>query len=276
MLRKARQQGGGVTIQRLFLRDQSAPRRWTTHYMPPLLFTGVLLLIWEGFVRWLALPIWLLPPPSRIVAAFRSSLPVLGEHITATLYVTFLGFGLSLLIGLTMAIAIDAWSLLRRTLYPLLIASQTVPIVAIAPLLVVGLGFGALPKVLVVTLVTFFPIVVNTVDGLQTADRDTVRLLQAMNASYWQLLRLLRLPAALPSIFSGVKIAVTYSVIGAVLAEWIGASAGLGVYIARSLRAFRTDQVFVAALVTSLLTIGLFALVALIERLIIPWKRDAS
>jgi ABC-type nitrate/sulfonate/bicarbonate transport system permease component len=252
----------------------AAARRLLGAYLPSALLILALVLAWEGLVWWLALPAWLLPPPSRVLRTFGESLPVLGEHVRATLLVTGLGFGLALLAGAAFALAIDASPLVRRALYPLLVTSQTVPIVAIAPLLVVGLGFGALPKVLVVALVTFFPIVVSTVDGLQSADGDTLRLLQAMGARRGQLLWLLRLPAALPAIFSGVKIAITYSVIGAVLAEWIGASAGLGVYIARSLRAFRTDQVFVAALVTSLLTIALFLLVALLERRVIYWKGD--
>jgi ABC-type nitrate/sulfonate/bicarbonate transport system permease component len=150
------------------------------------------------------------------------------------------------------------------------------PIVAIAPLLVVGFGFGLLPKVIVVTLVMFFPLVINTVDGLRTSDTDTVRLMQAMNANRWQMLWLLRIPSALPSIFSGLKVAITYSVIGAVLAEWIGASAGLGVYIARSLRAFRTDQVFVAIVATSLLTVGLFLVIMALERWLTPWNDGAK
>jgi ABC-type nitrate/sulfonate/bicarbonate transport system permease component len=245
-------------------------------WLPPLALLLGLLLVWEASVWLLALPAWLLPPPSRVALTLVESLPLLVEHILATLSVAALGFGLTLLLGGLLAVAIDRSPVLRRALYPLLVASQTVPIVAVAPLLVVGLGFGMLPKVLVVTLVTFFPIVVNTIDGLQSVDRDALRLLRAMNADYWQILRLLRLPAALPFIFSGVKIAITYSVIGAVLAEWIGASAGLGVYIARSLRAFRTDQVFVAALVTSLVTIGLFILVAGLERRLIYWKGDPT
>jgi ABC-type nitrate/sulfonate/bicarbonate transport system permease component len=241
-------------------------------YGPPLALIALLLAGWEGLARALALPEWLLPPPSRVAATFVESIPVLRGHVAATLYVTVLGFALALALGFALALAIDLSPLLRRTLYPLLVASQTVPIVAIAPLLVIGLGFGTLPKVLVVALVTFFPIVVGTADGLRAADPDMLRLLQAMNAGRWQTLRLLRVPAALPSIFSGLKIAITYSVIGAVLAEWIGASAGLGVYIARSLRAFRTDQVFVAAGVTSLLTISLFLLTLALEYSLTRWK----
>ncbi len=249
-------------------------RRRVAEFLPPFALLSALVAAWELMVWQLALPVWLLPPPSRILSTLISNLPVLGEHVAATLSVTAPGFGLALVSGFTLGVLIDASPLLRRAVYPLLVTSQTIPIVAIAPLLVVGFGFGMLPKVLVVALVTFFPIVVNTADGLQAADRDQRRLLEAMGANYWQLLRLLRLPAALPSIFTGIKVAVTYSIIGAVLAEWIGASAGLGVYIARSLRAFRTDQVFVAALTTSLLTIGLFALVTLLERWVISWRDE--
>ncbi len=251
--------------------------RWRAtivEYIPPTLLVSGLIALWEGLVWYWAIPVWLLPPPSRIVATLIASLPVLGEHTLATLTVTIPGFALALICGFSLGIALDASPLLRRAIYPLLVTSQTVPIVAIAPLLVVGFGFGLLPKVLVVALITFFPIVVNTIDGLQNADRDQRRLLEAMGANYWQLLRLLRLRAALPAIFTGIKVSITYSVIGAVLAEWIGASAGLGVYIARSLRAFRTDQVFVAALVTSLLTITLFTVVNLIERWIVFWKGE--
>ncbi len=250
---------------------------WRTglaEYGPPALLVIGLLLLWEGLVWYWEVPAWLLPAPSQIATTFVTSLPVLAEHTMATLTVTIPGFALALAAGFGLGVALDASPLLRRAVYPLLVTSQTVPIVAIAPLLVVGFGFGLLPKVLVVALITFFPIVVNTIDGLQGADRDQRRLLEAMGANYWQLLRLLRLRAALPAIFTGIKVAITYSVIGAVLAEWIGASAGLGVYIARSLRAFRTDQVFVAALVTSLLTIVLFTLVSLLERWIVFWKGE--
>jgi ABC-type nitrate/sulfonate/bicarbonate transport system permease component len=253
---------------------RSSWRRRLIEYIPSTLLVMVLLLLWEGTVWYLTIPDWLLPPPSRIATTLVATLPILFGHTLATLTVTIPGFGLALIGGFSLGIALDASPLLRRAIYPLLVTSQTVPIVAIAPLLVVGFGFGLLPKVLVVALVTFFPIVVNTIDGLQNADRDQRRLLEAMGANYWQLLRLLRLRAALPAIFTGIKVAITYSVIGAVLAEWIGASAGLGVYIARSLRAFRTDQVFVAALVTSLLTIVLFTLVSLLERKIVFWKGE--
>jgi ABC-type nitrate/sulfonate/bicarbonate transport system permease component len=242
-------------------------------YGPPLLLVVALLGAWEAAVRVLRLPPWLLPAPSQIATTFVATRAVLGGHVLATLQVTALGFGLTLVLGFALALAIDASLLLRRALYPLLVASQTVPIVAVAPLLVVGLGFGVLPKVLVVALVTFFPITVSTVDGLRATDRDMLRLFQALGAGRWRTLWLLRLPAALPAIWSGLKIAVTYSVVGAIFAEWIGAEQGLGVYIARSLRAFRTDQVFVAAGVTSLLTIALFVITVALERATTSWTQ---
>ncbi len=137
----------------------------------------------------------------------------------------------------------DVSNLLRRSLYPILVASQTVQILAIAPLLIIWFGFGLLPKVLVVILICFFPLAVNTADGLASADPDLVALLRSMGASRNQIWRMVRLPAALPSFFSGLRIAVTYSVVGATIAEWVGGSAGLGLYMLRSKNALATDQV---------------------------------
>jgi ABC-type nitrate/sulfonate/bicarbonate transport system permease component len=243
-------------------------------YALPVLLIVTFITLWELLVHLLMLPPWLLPPPSHIAATFLDSLDTISSHVLVTLKVALIGLLFGLVVGLGLAFALDASPLLRHAIYPLVVASQTVPIVAITPLLVIGFGFGIMPKIIVVALVTFFPLVISTFDGLQVADRDILRLLKAMNASRWQQMRLARLPAALPSIFSGLKIAITYSIIGAVIAEWIGASAGLGVYIARSLRAFRTDQVFVAAAVTSLLTIVLFVAIVMLEHWLIPWNRE--
>lgn len=253
-------------------------RTWMRHglavYGLPALLLTMLVMMWEVFVWWREIPVWLLPAPSDVLLALINNHEILATHVGATLLVALVGLLCGLVAGVGLALVLDASSLARRALSPLLIASQTIPIVAIAPLLVVGFGFGILPKVIVVALVTFFPIVISMFDGLQSADRDAIRLLRAMNASHWQMVRLVRLPSALPSLFSGMKIAVSYSIIGAVIAEWIGARAGLGVYIARSLRGFRTDHVFVAAFATSLLTIVLFVLVVLLERWCLPWNRQ--
>ncbi len=251
-------------------------RRLLRATWPPLLLVALLLLVWEVLVRALDVPAWLLPPPSRVGATLLHDAPLLHTHIASTLTATLYGCVLALLVAPTLAFALDAWEPLRRALYPLLVASQTVPIVAVAPLLIVVFGFGMLPRVLVVALVIFFPITINTIDGLNAVDADQMRLFRALNAGRWQTFWLLRLPAALPALFSGLKISVTYSVIGAVLAEWIGARAGLGVYISRSLRSFRTDQVFVAILVTSLVTMALFGLLVVVEHWLTPWKERST
>jgi ABC-type nitrate/sulfonate/bicarbonate transport system permease component len=147
---------------------------------------------------------------------------------------------------------------------------------AIAPLLIIWFGFGLLPKIIVVVLICFFPLAVNTADGLASADPDLIALLRSMGARRGQIWRIVRLPAALPSFFSGLRVAVTYSVVGATIAEWVGGSNGLGLYMLRSKNALATDQVFVAIVITSALSIGLFLLVVLIEHRALPWYYSAQ
>lgn len=232
--------------------------------------------LWQA-ATWVGqMPEWLLPSPARIAQTAWEVAPSLLPHIAQTLVETFWGLGLSLVTGLLLAFAIDLSPLLRRALYPLLVASQTVPIIALAPLLVVWFGFGMVSKVIVVALVCFFPIAINTADGLRATDPEHVALLRAMGARRGQIFRAVRLPSALPSFFSGLRIAVTYSVIGAVISEWIGASQGLGIYMIRSANAFRTAQLFTAIVVASLLSIALFLLVSGLERASLPWYYSAK
>ena len=224
-----------------------------------------------------AVPRWLLPAPSDVGAAFVSAGGLFADHTATTLQETALGFALAVAVGLGFALLLDASALVRRTVYPLLVASQTVPIIAIAPLLVIWFGYGLLPKVLIVALVCFFPIVVGTLDGLRGVEPELIDLVRSLGAGRWTTLRLVRWPAALPGFFSGLRIAVTYSVIGAVVGEWVGASKGLGVLMIRSIDQFLTDRVFAAIAVCSLLSIALFLLVAAVERLVVPWRyRESS
>ena len=218
----------------------------------------------------------MLPSPLRIAQAGLEAKNLLGPHIWQTLTETLVGFGLALIVGLSLALLIDFSATLRRAIYPLLVVSQTIPIIAIAPLLVIWFGYGILPKVLVVALVCFFPIVVSTTDGLQSADPDLSALLQAMGATRRQVFFKVRLPGALPSVFSGIKIAVTYSVIGAIIGEWVGASRGLGVFMLRSTNAFRTDWLFVAVAITALLSVTLFLAVTVLQRALLPWYYTAQ
>jgi ABC-type nitrate/sulfonate/bicarbonate transport system permease component len=241
--------------------------------LAPLLLVALGLLIWELWVRLAETPAWLLPPPSAIARTLVDDRALLARHARVTLIEVVLGFALALVAGALLAVAIDASRTLERAVYPLVVASQTVPIPALAPLLLVWFGYGLLPKVLVAALVAFFPIVVNTVDGLRATDRETLQLLRSLGAGPWARFRLAKLPSALPSLFSGARVGVAVAVIGAVFGELVGASEGLGYLTTRAAADFNTARVFAAVVVLSALGVGLFALVALIERLLLPWRR---
>ena len=244
-------------------------QRWA---WPALLLAG-LFLGWEVAVRFNDTPQWMLPPPTAIIESFRTDWRMLIDHSWVTLVEVLLGFGLALLAGIAVGIAIDSSTILRRAIYPLIIASQTIPMVALAPLMLIWFGYGLLPKILITALIGFFPIAVNTVDGLRSADREMLALLRSMGASGGQRFRMVRVPAALPLIFSGARIAITFCVIGAVFAELVGASQGLGYLMERSAAQFQTSRVFACIVILALMGIGLFSLIALIERLALPWRR---
>jgi ABC-type nitrate/sulfonate/bicarbonate transport system permease component len=245
--------------------------RFAAAYLPPLLLLAALIAGWELWVRAFDTRPYILPAPSRIWQAFLEVRPLLPAHLRTTLGEALLGLLAAAIVGVSLAALIASVPLVRRVLYPLLVVSQTVPMIVLAPLLVVWFGFGMTPKVIVVALIGFFPIVVATVDGLTNADRDMVGLVRAMGAKRHQVLRHVLIPAATPAFFAGLKIASAYAVAGAVIGEWVGASSGLGIYITRSQTAFRTDRVFVGIVLVALASIALFALVHLLARLASPW-----
>ena len=250
----------------------ASPTRGGWRWFWPLMILLLLFLIWEVWVRVAGTPRWMLPPPSAIVDSFRADYRLLLQHTRVTLLEVLLGFGLALIAGLLAGIAIDSSRILERAIYPLLIASQTIPMVALAPLMLIWFGYGLFPKILLTALVGFFPIAVNTVDGLRSADREVIALLRTMGATRWQRFTIARVPAALPLIFSGARVAVTFCVIGAVFAELVGSSEGLGYLMQRAAAQFQTARVFAAIVILALMGIGLFGLVSLIERLVLPWR----
>lgn len=245
--------------------------RWLREVFPPTLLILFAVLTWQTVARRSGLPSFILPSPADVARAAVETRDLLRQSIAVTMTETLIGLAIALVLGVLLAAVMDFSSFLRRALYPILVASQTVQILAIAPLLIIWFGFGLLPKVIIVVLVCFFPLAVNTADGLASADPDLVSLLRAMGARRSQIWRMVRLPSALPSFFSGLRVAVTYSVVGATIGEWVGGSAGLGLYMLRSKNALATDQVFVAIVVTTAISIALFALVYLIERAALPW-----
>jgi ABC-type nitrate/sulfonate/bicarbonate transport system permease component len=245
-------------------------------YAPPIGLILILLLACQGTVVWRKVPEWILPAPSEILKATWQTLPLLMPHVLQTVQEMALGLALALVAGVALAAALDLSPWLRRALYPLLVASQTIPILALAPLLIIWFGFGIMPKVFIVALFGFFPIAVNTADGLSAADPGLLSLLRAMGATRRQIWTKVRLPASLPYFFSGLRISATYSVVGAIIGEWVGASQGLGVYMLRSANAFRTAQVFSAIAISSLLSLTLFVAIFLIERMLLPWYHSTQ
>lgn len=245
--------------------------KWRRDIVPPVLLVAVLVLAWYFVARVSGLGSFVLPSPADVARAGWETRGLLLDAAGTTLLATSIGLVLALVAGVGLAALVDLWPLARRALYPLLVASQTIQILAIAPILVIWFGFGMIPTVSIVVLFCFFPLTISTADGLASADPELVALLRAMGADRRQIWRMVRLPSALPSFFTGLRMAVTYSIVAATIGEWVGGSSGLGLYLLRSKNALATDQVFAAMFLTTLLSVGLFALVYGIERVALPW-----
>jgi len=216
---------------------------------------------------------FLVPAPSAVARALNTHRDELARKTAETAAAAAIGFALSSALGTLLAVVLSSGGWVRRAFYPYAVFFQTVPIIAIAPLLVIWFGYDLAPKIAVVALICFFPIVVSTIDGLRGVDPDYANLIRAMGGNEREVFRRVRLPGALPSIFSGAKIAITYSVIGAVVGEWVGASRGIGIYMVRAADQMLTERVFAAIVLSSLLSIALFLLVCWLERLALPWHR---
>lgn len=238
----------------------------------PLGFIIILLLLWEVGVDFFNIPSWKLPSPTLITKTLFTSMPDMYEHIKATLVECVIGFTSAILIAFVIAFIMDAIPMIKRALYPILITTQTIPIISVAPLFIIWLGFGMTPKIIVVQLVCFFPIVISLLGGLASADDDLINLMKSMGAGNLQTFFIVKLPAALPGFFSGLKISATYSVMGAVIGEWLGAEKGLGYYMILAQKSFRADRVFATIMVITLLSLTIFKIVDFTEKVLIPWK----
>ena len=240
-------------------------------WIPAVAIIVLILCTWELIVRVRDIASWLLPAPTAIAYALYESRGILASHTLVTLEEVLIGFAIALLAGVVLASGLVLSKTLEKTLYPFLIASQTVPIIVIAPMLLVWVGYGLTPKIIVVALISFFPIVVNTIDGMKSVDRDVENLLRTMGANRWQIFTKVQIPVSLPYLFSGLRVAVAASVIGAVLGEWVGSSEGLGYLMIRSKPQFQTELVFAAIVILSVMGILLFSSIGFLEKLIIPW-----
>jgi ABC-type nitrate/sulfonate/bicarbonate transport system permease component len=239
--------------------------------LPPLLLIAALVAIWQIYCEVNDVRPTTLPTPSRVVSQGWKFHDIIWGHTKTTLKETVIGFAISVLVATAFAVAMDFSQVVRRSLYPLLVGSQTIPIIVLAPLMITWFGFGLKPKIILVVLITFFPVTVGWVDGFRSTEADAMSLLGSMGAKRWKVFRYVRFPSALPSFFSGLRIAITYSVVGAIFAEYAGASSGLGIYMQLQHNAFRTDLVLAAVVVSALLSVALFMLVSVIQRFAIPW-----
>lgn len=229
---------------------------------------------WEAYARLSGIDEFVLPAPSAVVDALVNDRALLWSNFTVTAGEIVLGMLVALALGLTCAVAIHFSAALRRAAYPLLIGSQTIPVVLVAPLLVAWWGFGLAPKLAIVALVCFFPIVVPTLDALDRVDADLRKLLRTFGASRWQTFKLVEAPAALPGALTGAKLAVAVAAIAAVLAEFAGSESGLGNLMLKAIPQFHTARAFAAVVILSAFSIALFGLLALAERRLVPWTRQ--
>lgn len=234
---------------------------------------GTLVILWQLLCTFEIVPPFMLPSPIQVIEAFIEEFDVLMGHLMISLSEAFLGLTLSILIAFALAILMDRYSVLYQAVYPVLIISQTIPVIAIAPLLVLWMGYGMAPKVMVIFLVCFFPMTIGLLDGFRSADKDAIRLLRSMGAHENQVFIHIKLPYAMPHFLAGLKVAVSYAVVGAVVAEWLGGTSGLGVYMTRVRKSYAFDKMFAVILLVSMVSLLLMKLVSLLERKLMPHTR---
>lgn len=253
-------------------------RRLAGTYASAAVLILALLVAWELTVRLAHVPEYLLPAPTQILADLKTDWVILWPAMWVTLREVLIGFVIATVAGVGLAVLLHLYGPLRRALYPILIGSQTIPIVVLAPILVILLGYGILPKLVIVALICFFPIVVNGLDGLRAVDDDFIRMMYTLDATRWGIFRRIEFPGALPSFFSGMRIAATFASIGAVFGEWSGSNAGLGYVMLAATPNLLTARIFAAILVLTVISLVLFGLVSLLERIAVPWapRRQSS
>ncbi|MDD9267981.1 ABC transporter permease [Paenibacillus sp. GCM10023248] len=243
---------------------------------PPVVVVILLLLIWQLAVTWGGTASWLLPSPLKIWRDGTTDMARVWMHTWATVRLMLIGFLVGSLGGIAAASILHRVPFLKAGLYPLLILSQNVPVIALGPLLIILFGFGILPKIILISLVCFFPVTMSTLDGFMQTDRNMYNYMQMIGAGKRQIFYKLELPHAMPFVFTGLKISATYSVMGAVIAEWLGGGVGLGYYMILQKSAFRADREFVAILIIVILSLLFFWLIAGLEKLVIRWNAKRS
>lgn len=232
----------------------------------------VLLAAWQIVCMLGIVPGYMLPSPVQVVTAFVEEFPLLMSHLRVTLTEALIGLLCGVAFGFLMAVLMDRFEKIYRAVYPLVVLTQTVPTVAIAPLLVLWFGYEMLPKIILIVIATFFPVTVGVLTGLRSADKDTMNLLRSMGAGRFQIFRYVKLPGAMGQFFSSLRISAAYSVVGAVISEWLGGFNGLGVYMTRVKKAFAFDKMFAVIFLISVISLLLMKLVDYLQKKCMPWE----
>lgn len=251
----------------------ASPRALAARALPPLCLGVIVVALWQAYVAISGVRESIFPSPLEVARALVRDRSVLLSGTGTTLSEILLGFAAAIVVGVALALAVSSSRLIERALYPWLVVTQMIPVPAIAPVVVLWTGFDIRPRVIVIALVSFFPIAVNTIDGLRATDAELLGLLRTLGAGRRQLFRVAKLPAALPYLFSGLRVSAALAVIGAVFAEWVGSSGGLGYLILTYNSQTETPDVFAAIVVLAAIGVALFAAVGIAERLLIPWWR---
>ena len=240
--------------------------------IPSIVAVVLFLTVWQTVCSIGLIPSYMLPSPIEVITAFVSDFSLLTQNSVITLQEAFIGLFLGVSVGFFVAVLMDTFETLYKAFYPLLIITQTSPSVAIAPLLVLWFGYEMTPKIVLIVISTFFPVTVGLLDGFRSADKDSIGLLRSMGANRFQIFRYIKFPSALPQLFSGLRIAAAYSVVGAVISEWLGGFGGLGVYMTRVKKAFAFDKMFAVIFLISAISLSLMALVGLAEKKFMPYR----
>ena len=234
----------------------------------------VILVVWQLACSFELVDSFMLPSPIQVMQAFMKEFPTLMDHSFVTLTEAFLGLGFGILLGFIVAVLMDQFEGLYQAFYPIIVLTQTVPTVAIAPLLVLWFGYEMTPKVILIVITTFFPIAIGLLNGFRSADADSIHLLRAMGADRWQIFRHIKLPGALSQFFAGLRISASYAVVGAVISEWLGGFRGLGVYMTRVKQAFAFDKMFAVIFLISIISLLLMKGVDVLQKACMPWEKE--
>jgi len=241
--------------------------------LEPFSFIILILLVWQFLSASGIVPSYMLPSPLKVARAFVKELPLMLFHLRITLLEAFLGITASVLLAFFFAIVMDSFAFVKRAVYPLLIVSQTIPTIALAPLLILWFGYGISSKVVLIVITCFFPITISLLTGFAVVEKEATRLLTSMGATKLQILKFAKLPSSVKSLFSGLRISVSYSIIGAVISEWLGGMRGLGVYMTRVKKSYSYDKLFAVIFLISALSLAFIKLISFIEKRICKYEK---